>query len=918
MTEEKKNHILSKYMKGSWTYFCVIAFLMFVFFIGGQYLLPDERDAVSSDYSEFKAQWYQLKDNGEKVPVEVPGKVEAERGEVVTFVTILPTDVYSGECLCFRSVWQDVDIYVDGALRESYNTKDSRLYGTNSAFRYIFLELDESDAGKELTYKFSSDSKYAGVTRMVRRGEKTAILVNLVKEAGLRTGIAVFLMLMSLFCIVVCAILKYVYKKNLPLRYLAWTIFFCALWMLSEIEFRQILFKNVSVLTNYTYWSLMIISIPLLSYMNETQDGRYAKLYSIPMAYSMGIFVVGTILQVFDVVQFVTQLPFIHASTFVSLAVLIGTITVDVFKKRIKDYVAVGIGIYGLLFTAILEIILYYIGTSLSLGTVLAVGLLFLLVMAIIKTGQDLARTERAKQKAVMAKEAQAQFLANMSHEIRTPINVVVGMNEMILREAEKESVKDYAHNIQNASNMLLGLVNDVLDFSKIESGQLELVEDTYDLASLLKDEMLMLNARAKGKTIATKMVVDPGIPVRLYGDELRIKQVLTNLISNAVKYTKEGNITIRVFFNWIDDEKIALCFSVIDTGMGIKKEDLSRLFDSFMRLEVEKNRNVEGTGLGLNIVKKLTDLMEGNIAVDSEYGKGSTFTVSIPQKVVDEEPIGNFEAALKAGRKTMKSLEKSFTAPDANILVVDDNSMNLALMKGLLKRTQINVDLASGGKECLELTKSKIYNIILMDHMMPELDGIETLNMLRSDSDNPNKETKVIALTANAIAGCREMYLGFGFNDYVSKPIQADKLDALLLQYLPRNLVYIEGEFGMEEKKNLSWPKELLNIDRATGLSYCMESEELYKEMLQAFCEQVREYKPQLETYFTNEDWEQYAIVAHALKGNALNIGAVEFSGLSKKHEFAGKECNKAFIQKEYPIYVNVLDELVEKIEKM
>ncbi len=918
MTEDKRHNILSKYMKGSWTFFCIIAFLMFLFFVGGQYLMPDERDKISMDCYEFEAEWYQIKNDGERLPIEFPGKVEAQRGEVVTFVTTLPTDIYTGECLCFRSVWQDVDIYVDGVLRESYSTKDSRLYGTNSAFRYIFLELSESDAGKELTYKFSSDSKYAGVTRLIRRGDRTAILINLIKESGLRTGIAVFLMLMSLFSIIVCAILKYAYKKNLPLRYLAWTIFLCALWMLSEIEFRQILFRNVSILTNYTYWTLMLISIPLLSYLNEIQDGRYAKLYSIPMAYSMCIFVVGTTLQVFDVTQFVTQLPFIHASTFISLAILIGTITLDVFKNRIKDYVAVGIGIYGLLFTAILEILLYYIGTSLSLGTVLAVGLLFLLVMAIIKTGQDLARAERIKQKAVMAKEAQAQFLANMSHEIRTPINVVVGMNEMILREAEKDSVKEYAHNIQNASNMLLGLVNDVLDFSKIESGQLELVEDTYNLASLLKDELLMLNARAKGKPIVTKVVVDPETPIRLYGDELRIKQILTNLISNAVKYTKEGNITIRTFFNWLDGETIALCFSIIDTGMGIKQEDLSKLFDSFMRLEVEKNRNVEGTGLGLNIVKKLTDIMGGNIAVDSEYGKGSTFTVSIPQKVVDEAPIGNFEASVKSGRKSMKSAEKTFTAPNANILVVDDNSMNLSLMKGLLKRTQINVDLASGGMECLELTKKKLYNIILMDHMMPELDGIETLNMLRADAENLNRETKVIALTANAIAGCREMYLGFGFNDYVSKPIQADKLDALLLQYLPRNLVYMDGEQDRKDEDELIWPKELLDINRETGLSYCMESEELYKEMLQAFCEQVSEYKPQLDEYFNNKDWEQYAIIAHALKGNALNIGAVEFSGLSKKHEFAGKECNEAFLLKEYPIYVEVLDKLVDKIEKM
>ncbi len=917
MTEENKEKLLKKYMNGSWIYFCIVAFLMLVFFVVGEIVMPDERDRLADRCRVFEAEWYRLLDDGSRVPVEFPGNVDAERGETVTFVTTLPQKINSSECLCFRSIWQDVDIYVDGELRASYSTKNSRMFGTNSAFRYIFLELDEADAGRELTYEFSSDSKYAGATRTIRIGDRTAILISLVRESGLRTGIALFLLLMCLFCIVVCWILRFVYKKNLPLRHLAWTLFLCALWVLSEIEFRQILFKNVSILTNYTYWTLMLIPIPLLLYINEIQGGYYKKVYCIPIAYSMGIFIIGTLLQVFDIVQFVTQLPFIHAGTFVSLVVLIVTITIDVFKKRFMSYFAVGIGVYGMLLTAVIEIILYYVGTSLSLGTVLVLGLLFLLIMAIIKTGQDLAHAERIKQKAIMAKEAQSMFLANMSHEIRTPINVVIGMNEMILREAEKESVKEYAYNIQSASNMLLGLVNDVLDFSKIESGQLEVVEETYNLALLIKDEWLLLNTRVAGKPISTKVEIDSNIPSVLHGDELRIKQILTNLISNAVKYTSEGNIVLKAFFKWMDDETIALCFSIKDTGRGIKKEDLSQLFDSFKRLEVEKNRNVEGTGLGLNIVKRLTDMMGGTVVVDSEYGEGSTFTISIPQRVVEERPVGDFEATLRADRKAKKTSGKTFTAPNAKVLVVDDNSMNLSLMKGLLKRTKINVDLASSGKECLELTKSKLYDIILMDHMMPELDGIETLNILRADENNLNKDTKVIALTANAIAGCREMYLGFGFDDYVSKPIQAEKLDELLIQYLPKKLLHMENDDN-DNSKEQTWGMELMEINRETGLSYCMDSEELYKDMLEAFCEQVAEYKPQLETYFKNADWEQYAIIAHALKGNALNIGAVEFSALSKKHEFASKERNEAFIRKEYPVYVDVLDSLVDKIKKM
>ena len=620
---------------------------------------------------------------------------------------------------------------------------------------------------------------------------------------------------------------------------------------------------------------------------------------------------------------------------------------VDTYNKRIKEYLAVGIGIYAMLISAILEIILYYIDVERSLGTILAAGLVFLLAMAIVRTGQELLESEKKKQEAIMAKDAQTKFLANMSHEIRTPINAVIGMNEMILRENEDETVRGYAQDIQSASNMLLELVNEILDFSKIESGQLEYMEDTYHIGTLIQDEKLLLNARVAGKPISTKIEVDPQIPSKLWGDELRIKQVLTNLLSNAVKYTKRGNVTLQVSFEWKDKETIVLCFSVQDTGTGIKQEDLPQLFDKFKRLDLNKNRNVEGTGLGLNIVKHLVEHMQGEIKVESEYGKGSTFTVTMPQKVMDKTPVGNYEQSARENRDENAPVQKEFTAPDAKILVVDDNSMNLTLLKALLKRTRIQVDTAISGKACLELTQQKKYDMILMDHMMPELDGVETLYLLRADQNNLNKETIVIALTANAVEGSREMYLGYGFNDYFSKPIQADKLDELLLNYLPKALVCMgdataatdgvpkdvkednaeedtivnssENESqtaGVEITQEVIEP--LLAIDRELGLSYCLNSEDIYQEILAGFCEQVEEYLSPLDVAFHAENWEQYVIITHALKGNSLNIGASDFSKLSLKHELAGKERNIEFIKAEYPLYLEALNQLFEKVKGM
>lgn len=915
---------------------CVTVF-WFLFFVVTQLALPSERDVLDTQCRVYEGEWRHITREGEYVPVQVPGKVAAENGEPVSFSTILPEHIDAGECMCFYAVWQDVEIYIDGELRAVYNTENTRLFGINSPTRYVFVELEETDAGAELIYQITSTSKYAGAMRSCYIGDRMGIWVHLFGKAGLQSVIAIFLAFLSLFCIIICAVLKFAYRRPLPLSYLAWSIFFCACWMMTEIEFRQIMIKNVSALSLYAYWSLMIIPIPLCVYMNEIQHYRYHKLYMGPICYAAVILIIGTCLQVFDVVQFVSQVPYIHMGIIGALLCIMGTIVVDTVKHRLSEYMIVGIGILGLLFTTVLEMLAYYMGIGMSLGTVLSMGLVFLLVMAIIKTGQDLFETEKKRQEAIMARNAQAKFLANMSHEIRTPINAIIGMNEMILRENADGAVQEYAVSIRNASKMLLGLVNDVLDFSKIESGQLELLEDTYDLGELLQDEMSLLRARAAEKPIITRLEAEPDIPSELWGDELRIKQILTNLLSNAVKYTKEGTVTLRVSYRRTDVDRLTLYFSVIDTGIGIKEENLSQVFDSFKRLELEKNRNVQGTGLGLNIAKQLVTLMQGSISVESEYGKGSRFSIAIPQKIMGHKPIGELMGTqMRTGKKKEKS-QTLFTAPGAKVLAVDDSTMNLAVIKGLLKRTEMELDCAESGKEALELTRSKKYDIILMDHMMPELDGVETLHLLRADRKNENRNATVIALTANAVAGCKEMYAGYGFDDYFTKPILADKLEELLLLHLPGELVHRTGEKEEEnpqerekEREEMqdnnsvndykaegeNVPEELLVIDHELGLSYCMDSEELYEEILGEFEKQVKEYLPKLDACFEAQDLGQYAILTHALKGSTLNIGASAFSKLSLSHELAAKEENGGFVKEKYASYRAALVKLLEKVQ--
>lgn len=394
------------------------------------------------------------------------------------------------------------------------------------------------------------------------------------------------------------------------------------------------------------------------------------------------------------------------------------------------------------------------------------------------------------KEDAERANEAKSSFLARMSHEIRTPINAVLGMNEMILRETDSDSVREYATNIHSAGKVLLSIINDILDLSKIESSKMELIVAEYNVGNMLLDIENMISLRAEEKSLNFKIETNPNMPKILYGDETRIKQCIVNLLTNSVKYTHEGSVTMQIDFVDNNDDTINLWVSVSDTGIGIKEADLYMLFDPFTRLDMRKNKTIEGTGLGLSITKRLLEMMGGNLTVESVYGKGSTFSFVVPQKVVGKELLGNYKTTVDDTEMPDALERKMFVAPNAQILAVDDTRVNITVVKGLLKRLKVQFDSALSGQECLNKVKEKHYDIILLDHMMPEMDGIETLhNMQQMEEYNQNKPV-VIALTANAIVGAKEEYLKEGFEDYLSKPIDSAQLEQMIHQYLPDELI--------------------------------------------------------------------------------------------------------------------------------
>lgn len=501
---------------------------------------------------------------------------------------------------------------------------------------------------------------------------------------------------------------------------------------------------------------------------------------------------------------------------------------------------------------------------------------------------------EEMTQKANAANEAKSSFLANMSHDIRTPINAILGMNEMILRESSDTEILSYANNIDMAGKTLLSLINDILDFSKIEEGKIEIIPVNYELNSTINDLVNMIKFKAHNKGLEFKLNVDENTPHLLYGDELRIKQCVTNILSNAVKYTKQGSVEFSVSFDDCNDGTIMLKFCVKDTGIGMKQKDIQKMFSPFQRIEEERNRNIEGTGLGMSITKQLLTLMDSKLDVHSVYGKGSEFSFAVKQKIVNSEPVGNF-----ANRFTPDTVKKEyhelFHAPDAKILVVDDNSVNLTVIKGLLKRTRIYVETIDNGNRALDMAAKCKYDIIFIDHMMPEMDGIETLKRLRELPENKN--TICIALTANAISGAKEMYIKSGFSDYLSKPVDPERLEQMIFQYLPKNKIRKtetpEGSIASEDKQEETvLPNKLYEIDELDadfGLKHC-GTPETYLETLSVYADTTESNCKEIESLWQSRDINGTTIKVHALKSTSLAIGAENLSELAKKLEFAGK----------------------------
>ena len=527
------------------------------------------------------------------------------------------------------------------------------------------------------------------------------------------------------------------------------------------------------------------------------------------------------------------------------------------------------------------------------------------------------------KVRAESANNAKSDFLANMSHEIRTPINAVLGMNEMIIRENHKamdlsekdplsvhvalENISVYASDVKKAGHNLLAIVNDILDFSKIEAGQMDLVEAPYQLSSLINDINNLILFKAQDKGLMFSVEVDPSIPDELSGDEVRIRQIITNLLNNAVKFTDKGSVSLKLRGKTQSDGKLLLTIGVWDTGIGIKPEDKEKLFTKFQRLEMERNSTVEGTGLGLAITQYLIKLMGGTIDVESEYGKGSVFTVTLPQSIVADTPIGDFQTRLKEYQPGDRPYKESFRAPTAAILIVDDTRINLTVVVNLLKNSKMKIDTATSGAEAVTMASKTRYDLIFMDQRMPEMTGTEAFHKIRNTPDGASKEVPVICLTADAVLGAKERYLSEGFSDYLTKPIDNFALEKMLIKHLPKEKVELVTEEITEDPDSEGNEAEYFNtlrsvgIEPKSGLKYCQDDEVFYRALLAEYAYGELEKAHNLQKSFETENWHDYSIYVHALKSSSRMIGASALSMRAAKLENAANEEDTGTIQTEH-----------------
>ena len=680
----------------------------------------------------------------------------------------------------------DIEVYVNGELRKDFNeARDVIIPGGISKRFMMLVPLSHLDSGADVTIKRIGTTRRGHVYQETFVAGEGDLIAYLMHRYGLSFMIAEVLLIFASVIFVVSIAMRLLYRQRIEMMYGALGIIVLSCWSITNSFLYPFIYGHYYIDGIVNYMLCLFIPFSLIIYLDALQHGRYRGIMLGLFGISLVNSLVWPILHFTGTFSFPNALVYMDTVLGVVVVIAMAILIKEVINGKIVEYKYTAIGFAGFLVCALSEIVILNLWPVMNDELPMLFGLAFLLTLAVIQQIRDLKTISDERQQAIDLSEAKTRFLASMSHEIRTPINAVLGMNEMILRENRDPVIDEYAKVAKSSGKMLLMMVNDVLDFSKIEAGKMEITNAEYSLSALLRDIRPMLKERADEKSLELKMVIEGEIPDRQISDEFRIRQMIINLVNNAIKYTDKGSVTLTVSGERSDDDMFMLRLSVKDTGRGISEEDQKHLFEAFSRADIRKNRNIEVTGLGLAIVKNILDCMGGTINVSSKYGRGSEFIMELPVEAVGEELVSR-DFLEKSASTVTTDVGGDYSAKEAAILAVDDTSINLTLLTLLLKRVDIVPDLCESGLQAVQMCKEKKYDLILLDHMMPEIDGIETLKLIRESDDSLNKDTVAVVLTANAMAGSRNLYLEAGFVDYLTKPIDSSLLEQTLRRYLP------------------------------------------------------------------------------------------------------------------------------------